>query len=276
MSDQECVRFLQWALPRLQLRWLGFRKVRRQVCRRIQARIEALKLTNAQSYQAYLDANAEEWACLERLCRITISHFYRDRAVFELLQQRVLPAIVRRARRAGRAHIFAWSAGCASGEEPYTLNLLWRFGPWWSVEPDLSFRILATDIDLEVLRRARRACYGKSSLKQLPESWLVEAFAVTDGQYLLRPAYRGDILFAQHDVRQDAPGGPFDLVLCRNLVFTYFAAELQRNFTRRAHAAMTPEGVLVIGASETLPADTPGFVPWPHSRGVYVKQPNAD
>lgn len=273
MIDGECVQFLQWALPRLKLRWRGFRKVRRQVCRRIHARIDILKLASVQDYREYLEVNAQEWQTLDGICRITISHFYRDRAVFELLQQAVLPAMIRGVRRAGRAHILAWSAGCASGEEPYTLSLLWHLG-LRPTPPDLNFLILGTDTDLDVLRRARRASFGHSSLKQLPERWLAQAFENIEGQYLLKSRYRRHILFAQHDVRRGPPGGRFDLILCRNLVFTYFGTELQRAFAGRAHEAMAPDGVLVIGASEMLPADVPGFVPWPGSRGVYLNQPS--
>lgn len=271
MTDHECVHFLQWALPRAGMRWRGFRKVRRQVCKRIQDRMTALAVANVESYRTYLEENAEEWTALDRACRVTISHFYRDRAVFELLQHSVLPALVERAERAGRTGILAWSAGCASGEEPYTLSIAWRLGPARN-HPNSGLRILATDIDLNVLRRARRACYGQSSVKQLPESWRAEAFRTDDGQHLLEPAYRSGILFAQHDVREGLPGGLFDLVLCRYLAFTYFDDKRQSDFGTRLYSAMSDGAALVIGASETLPQDVRGFVAWRDARGIYRKE----
>src|SRR5688572_10367475 len=93
MTDAECVDLLQWALPRLGLRWQGFRKVRRQVCRRLSRRIAELGLSEAGSYRAYLESNEQEWDALAALCRVTISRFWRDRAVFEALRDEVLPQL---------------------------------------------------------------------------------------------------------------------------------------------------------------------------------------
>jgi chemotaxis protein methyltransferase CheR len=132
MSDAECVAFLQWALPRLNLRWQGFRKVRRQVCRRISRRLAELGLADAAAYRAYLEAQPQEWAVLGGLCRVTISRFWRDQAVFEVLCDTVLPAL--------GAPVSAWSAGCASGEEPYSLVLA-------ADQAGIAIRILGTDVD---------------------------------------------------------------------------------------------------------------------------------
>ncbi len=91
MNDTECIDFLQWCLPRLRMRWAGFRKVRRQVCKRISRRMAELRLADADAYRAYLDANAGEWDALDALCRVTISRFYRDRGVYDAIRRRVLP-----------------------------------------------------------------------------------------------------------------------------------------------------------------------------------------
>jgi chemotaxis protein methyltransferase CheR len=85
MQDAECVALLRWALPRLGLRWPGFRKVRRQVCKRITRRIRELGLADVTTYRERLESVPEEWPELDALCRITISRFYRDRAVFDHL-----------------------------------------------------------------------------------------------------------------------------------------------------------------------------------------------
>src|SRR5919197_810463 len=116
VPDPDCVDFLRWALPRIGLRWEGFRKVRRQVCRRVGRRIAELGLGDLDAYRAYLREHPDEWAKLERLTPITISRFYRDRAVFEALEHAVIPALGEEPR--------IWSAGCASGEEAYTLALI--------------------------------------------------------------------------------------------------------------------------------------------------------
>jgi chemotaxis protein methyltransferase CheR len=259
-ADESCVAFLQWALPRVGLRWAGFRKVRRQVCRRLQRRVGALGLAGLDAYRAYLDAHPEDWAQFEALTPVTISRFYRDRAVFARLEDAVLPALA-----AGRDRLTAWSAGCASGEEAYTLALLWeealaaRF-------PALRLGILATDVDPAMLRRAREATYEQSSLRELPAPWRERGFVRRGGRYALRPRYRRLVHVRRHDLRTSPPAGPFDLVLCRNVAFTYFEPELQRAVLARLIEALRPGGALVIGLHEQLPL---GLEPWPGARAVY-------
>jgi chemotaxis protein methyltransferase CheR len=138
MRDADCVQFLQWALPRLDLRWAGFRKVRRQVCRRISRRLAELGLSDGAAYRIYIEGNADEWDRLDRFCRITISRFWRDPAVFESLRDSVLPAL--------GSTVSVWSAGCASGEEPYSLVLA-------AAEAGIAVRVLASDVDAALLDR---------------------------------------------------------------------------------------------------------------------------
>src|SRR5687767_6728995 len=118
-NDAQCVGFLQWALPHVRMRWEGFRRVRRQVCRRIERRRRELGLDGLPAYRLYLEQHPDEWPVLDSLCRVTISRFYRDRGVFAFLEGEVLPAVAQGAVRDGRQALEAWSAGCASGEEPY-------------------------------------------------------------------------------------------------------------------------------------------------------------
>jgi chemotaxis protein methyltransferase CheR len=250
VTDAECVDFLQWALPRLGLRWQGFRKVRRQVCRRVSQRIADLGLGGADAYRSYLERNAQEWDALAGLCRVTISRFWRDRAVFEALTDVVLPAL--------GPSVSAWSAGCASGEEPYSLVLA-------ATEAGVEIHVVATDVDPVLLERARRACYPESSLRDLPANLRERAFE--DG--CLRPKYREPVDFLGHDVRDGAQGAPFDLTLCRNLVFTYYADEVQREIGRHLVRSLRADGALVVGAHEALPDALDEVVPWPGARGVY-------
>src|SRR4030065_552194 len=97
MQDTECVALLQWALPRLQRPWAGFRKVRKQVCQRVERRRRTLALPDIAAYRAYLETHADEWQALDDLCAITISCFYRDTAMGEALTTEGLPELRRRA-----------------------------------------------------------------------------------------------------------------------------------------------------------------------------------
>jgi chemotaxis protein methyltransferase CheR len=263
-TDQACVEFLQWALPRLGLRWAGFRKVRRQVCRRIVRRIVELGLPDLRAYRDHLDSNPDEWASLSRLTPITISRFYRDRGVFAALETDVLPALAEAARESGR--VSAWSAGCASGEEAYTLALVWQ-EVLAAKFPGLDLDVLATDIDPAMLRRARHASYGASSLKELPDALRERGFDRDGERYVVRPQLRRHVRVRAHDLRADPPSGRFDVVLCRNSAFTYFAPDCQREVLARLTSALAPGGALVIGVHERLPE--PVLEPWPGVRAVF-------
>lgn len=258
MTDANCVTFLEWALPQLHLRWPGFRRVRRQVCRRLDRRRTALGLADLDTYRDYLAGNPDEWRELDRLCRVTISRFARDRGVWSALVEDVLPRLALEAAEAGRPTLRAWSAGCGAGEEPYTLMIAWmvELAATW---PALELDVLATDVDEHQLGRAVAARFPPGTLRELPDTWRHEAFDACDGDACLRAAYRSRIQFVRHDVRTAPPEGGFDLVLCRNLAFNYFDEHLQRAVTASFRRAMHVGGALVVGIHEQLPEGCPGF-----------------
>ena len=254
MRDRDCVEFLQWALPRLQLRWPGYRRVRGTVCKRVGRRLRALGLGSVEAYRDFLAACPQEWRHLESFCRIPISRFWRDRGVFERLGREVLPELAR--VRGGRS-VRCWSAGCASGEEAYSLRILWR-EEVQPAFPETDISVLGTDAEPAMIARAEAACYGAGSLKDLPAGWRERAFESDDGAYRLKPELKQGVHFRLQDIREAQPEGPFDLILCRNLVFTYFEAPLQKELLARLDGRLRAGGVLVIGAHERLPAGAPG------------------
>lgn len=268
MTDSDCVQLLQWALPRLHLRWAGFRKVRRQVCRRLSQRMKELGLSHVREYQSYIESHPSEWAVLDGLCRISISRFYRDKGVFQFLEHAVLPSLAQRVLAGNEQAVRCWSIGCASGEEPYTVAVLWKLGvaPQF---PHLDIRILATDVDPQMIERARRGCYAPSSLKELPKEWLEQAFLPSPDGWCVKEEYREPITFIQQDVRMTVPTDQFHLILCRNIVFTYFDDELQRETLSRILERLALGGALVIGNSEALPDRVPGLTPWSEKSGIY-------
>ncbi len=262
MQDAECIEFLQWALPRLHQRWQGFRKVRAQVCKRIDRRWKGLGLSGPRAYRDYLEQQPAEWEMLDRLCPVTISSFYRDKAVFDFIGATLLPQLAREAAEHAVHDLHALSIGCASGEEPYTLMLAWHFcaAPLF---PEATLHVIATDMLQEMLERAHNACYPFSSLKRLPEAWRMHAFEHTADKYCLRAKYRQGIEFVQQDVRTALPEGRFNLILCRNLVFTYFDESMQRQILERLLTRLPSGGALVVGRREVLPPETAGLAPWP-------------
>ena len=221
-----------------------------------------LGLASLDDYRARLALDPDEWAVLDRLCRITISRFWRDREVFERLRLDVLPSL------ASSDVLSVWSAGCASGEEPYSVALAWHFGTGASSSSRL--RVLGTDVDEALLARARRAIYSRATLRELRPEWIERAFIDREDEMELRPEMREGIEFREHDIRSELPAETFSIISCRNLVLTYFDPLLRNEVLGRIIDRLAIGGALVVGIHETVPVALRGRVaPWDHARAVY-------
>ena len=260
MKDEACIRFLQWALPQLHLRWPGFRKVRGQVCKRLGRRLAELQLADLNTYRMYLENNHAEWQFLDTLCRITISRFFRDRGTFEALQTLVLPELAGNLHRRKEENLTCWCIGAASGEEPYSVSLLWSLSGLASY--NLDCKILATEVDLRMINRALEGCYSGSSIRELPEEVRMQAFTPKKGLFCLKDKFKNRVQFLQQDIRYDLPNSSFDIIFCRNLVFTYFSDDLQVKLTSRILQRLKPGGAIILGAHEKLPGAVGGLAPW--------------
>jgi chemotaxis protein methyltransferase CheR len=137
--------------------------------------------------------------------------------------------------------------------------------------PTLDLHVLATDVDDELLQRARVGCYRRSSLREAPEASREQAFAQRDELYCVSEMFRAPVTFEHQDIRHTIPERRFDLILCRNLVLTYFEPELRRAVTQRLADAIWRGGALVVGMHEALPPDIQGLAPWPGVRAVFRK-----
>ena len=264
MNDGECVAFLQWALPQMGRRWVGYRKVRRRVCRRIGRRVTELGYATLADYRRHLERTPGEWPTLDALVDVTISRFYRDRAVFDTLRDEVLPALVERSRAGRFGPVRVWSAGCANGEEPYTVAIMAELA-----DERMGLEILATDVKATVLERADKARYPYSAVRDLPPEWREVAFHGVDDELVLRPRFRRPVTFVRHDIRDAPPVGPFDLILCRYQAFTYFDEAGQRATLRALAQVTRPGAVLVLGSRERLPDGEFGFAARSQRLGVF-------
>jgi chemotaxis protein methyltransferase CheR len=260
---------MEVALPRLGLEPRGYRRLKSTLSKRLSRRLSELGLETARDYLARLRANSDEWAVLDALSRMSISRFYRDAAVFDELARSHLPELAARAERAGRRGVAAWSAGCASGEEAYSLALLWQLAICPS-HPRLGIEIFASDADERLLERARAARYAWATLRELPAAWREQAFDADGEMSRLKEPIRRLVHFERRDLRRSVPAGSFDLVLCRNTAFTYFDAALRQQLAERVWSALPEGGVFVIGIREALPdAESRRWIST--SPGVYVK-----
>lgn len=261
MGDDPFSSFLAWALPHLGKRWEGYQNVQGQVKARLTDRLQDLGVRSLETYRNYLDRHPVEWARLDAMCRITVSRFYRDTEVFDRLQTDVLPTLAEEQGSVGSPFLHACCIGAASGEEPYTLRILWQH-TLRNRFCGLPLHVTATEVQPHMLRRARRACYAHGSLRNLPDDWIRRAFVYDPKRddsphaepFCLHPVYRRRITWDPEDVRAALPESPFSLICCRNLVFTYFQACLQRSLLWELLSRLRSGGVLVLGADETLPS----------------------
>jgi chemotaxis protein methyltransferase CheR len=238
------------------------------VRKRINRRLEELGLGGIADYRTHLETHSDEWHILDSLTPISISRFYRDRGVFDYLGNDVLPDLARTAQKSQECRVRCWCIGCASGEEPYTLAILWAQHVQREF-PGIRLGVLATDRDPQMLTRARRATYPSSSVKDVPAEWLSAAFTESDEHYTLRPEFRRMVDFRQQDIRKEIPDEKFHLVLCRNLVFTYFAEDVQYTTLRQIVERLLPGGFLVVGKNETIPEGSERLGPHDAKLGIY-------
>lgn len=258
MTDAEFATFFAEICAQLGLRVDGFRRTRGSVRRRVARRMRELGLAGLPDYRQHLDVDPDEWLRLDPLCRITISRFARDAPTYEALLSRHLPELAAAARARGRRRLRVWSAGAASGEEAYGLAIAWHI-ELGRMFPELGLDVLGTDADPTVLARAERGVYPEGSLRELP-SRLRSAFERCGSEWRISELYRLGVRFERADVRRERPAGPFDLVLCRNVAFTYFDDATQRRLAGVFEALLGPGGVLVVGKGEQVPAGSTGLI----------------
>ena len=271
MTNLECLEFLQHYLPQLRFRWAGFRKVYKQVCKRLGRRITELGLSGFSAYKGYLADHPEEWRTLDLILHVTISRFYRDRGIFNVLCSRILPSLARNISLSGGNELSCWSAGCCSGEEPYSLQILWKLCVIPEIHQDLPLRIIATDIDHNVLTRAKDGHYSEGSFRDLPKELVLQAFTRSGKFYTIKKPFTENIEFIKQDIREQLPEGSFHVIFCRNLVFTYFEEVLQREILDRILVKLYHGGILVIGIHESIPKGVTGIIQYDNIPGIYKK-----
>jgi chemotaxis protein methyltransferase CheR len=238
--------FLKTTLPALGLRWRYFR--RKAFRRRIIARLQALGLSSLSAYRSSLLECPEEQRYLLDQLTVTISRFWRNRDLFAALERRWLPLLVHSLPPGEPLRV--WSVGCASGEEPYSLLILWHEA---FAQSGHELRLLASDAEERCLARAVQACYPASSFKEMP-GYLQRQYVVSrDGMSCLPPAFAASVVWKHHNLACDPPVPDNHLILCRNLAYTYFTEGLQNETTRRFYEALNPGGLLVVGRKDRLP-----------------------
>jgi chemotaxis protein methyltransferase CheR len=222
----------------------------RCIRRRIAKRLRSCKVADVASYLKRLEMDRDELDTLLATISIHVSQFFRNPDTYRILEQKVLPDLCRRARAAGRTELTLWSAGCASGEEPYSLALLLDD----MNARDLKINILATDVSEPVLDAARRGTFEALRLKEVPPEVLDKYFHGENGHYQILERIRKQVEFRHHNIMTASDYPSADLILCRN-VMIYFTREQQERILSRFAATLSEHGALVLGRSETMTGD---------------------
>ncbi|PWT84869.1 MAG: chemotaxis protein CheR [Blastocatellia bacterium] len=239
---------------------------RASLMRRVRKRLQGLNLERFGDYTDYLEVHPEEFAHLFNVLLINVTSFFRDDPPWLTLRDDVLPGLIS-ARPNDPVRV--WSAGCASGEEVYSIAMLLA-----EILGRDQFRervkIYATDMDNEALAQARAAAYTEKQVQTVPQPFRDAYFSREDGRLVFDKDLRRSVIFGRHDLIQDAPISRVNLLICRNTLM-YFNSEAQSRILARFHFALRDDGVLFLGKAEMLLTHPQLFMPLDLRRRIFRK-----
>ncbi|OBK63149.1 chemotaxis protein CheR [Mycobacterium colombiense] len=244
---------------------------RTSLMRRVRHRMDQAGYTAFDEYLDFLQASSDEFTALFNTILINVTSFFRDPDAWEFVSTEVIPRLL--AERGPNDPIRVWSAGCASGQEAYTLAMLLAE----ALGPD-GFRqrvkIYATDVDEDALSEARIASYDAKAVESVPPDLLRRYFEQVNGRYVFHKDLRRAVIFGRNDLVKDAPISRVDLLVCRNSLM-YLNAETQRNVLGRLHFALAPQGTLFLGHAEMLLSHGDRFTPLNLKHRIFRKAAGA-
>ncbi|NSW82013.1 MAG: protein-glutamate O-methyltransferase CheR [Syntrophothermus sp.] len=214
---------------------------RPQMERRIGSFMRSVDARNYASFIKVLENDPVVYRKFLDHLTINVSEFFRNSNHWDILRKDIMPALIRQ-----RAQVRAWSAGCSTGEEPYSLALLFQ-----EHFPQRFEKILATDIDQDALEKAKTGLYLPKSLQAVPQAWVKKYFEEVNGYFRIKDELKNCVRFERHDLLKDRYPSNMDLILCRNVVI-YFTEEAKEKLYRRFVDALRPGGVLFIGSTEQI------------------------
>lgn len=212
-----------------------------QVDRRIHSLMTSWNIADYDEFYQVLQEQPQRLQEFAKKLTINVSEFFRNPDRFDLLRDKILPELL----GDGRA-LRVWSAGCANGAEPYSVAIL-----LWRLAPGYRHSILATDIDRAILEKATAAEFSAGDLRNVPEDWFAEYFTAVDKGYRLKRWVGHMVEFKQQDLLNDPFDGPFDLIICRNVVI-YFTDTAKDKLYKGFREALSDKGYLFVGGTEPL------------------------
>ncbi|HWC81744.1 MAG TPA: CheR family methyltransferase [Pseudonocardiaceae bacterium] len=243
---------------------------RSSLMRRVDRRLSHVGVEDYTDYLDLLQANPDEFVSLFNTILINVTGFFRDPDAWEFLQSEVISSLL--AERGPDEPLRVWSAGCASGEEAYSLAI--ALSEVLGVDEFRQrVKIYATDVDDEALNQARHAIYGEKEVQALTPDLIRRYFEPVSGRFAFRKDLRRSVIFGRNDLVQDAPISRIDLLACRNTLM-YFNAETQTKILDKFHFALSPRGALFLGKAEMLLGHSRVFDPIDLKRRMFRKVAN--
>ncbi len=237
--------------------------------RRVAGRLRSTDQPTLRAYIRFLDQYPGEYARLFDALSISVTQFFRDPSTFRFLRARLLPSLLADNAATPSRSFRAWSVGCATGQETYSLAILLA-GAMERAPKGLTVRIYGTDIDAEAVADAKRGVYERSAMEGVARAYAMRYF-VRNSHFRVSPEIRQFVRFKVHDLTKDQPLRYVDLLLCRN-VLVYFSKATQRRLLDTFYAALRVGGFLVLGKTETIGTGAKGrFVPFDIKERVYRK-----
>lgn len=239
--------------------------------RRIERRMVIHGMSDLADYTRFLADNHQEVQLLFRELLIGVTEFFRDPETWDYLIETALPKLI--AALPGERTLRAWVAGCSTGEEAYSLAIaLTEALEKAGLKHELDLQIFASDISPEAINVARRGQYPLTIENAVSEARLTHFFTKHDRYYQIKPSIREKVLFARHDVILDPPFTKLDMITCRNLLI-YFDLTLQRRILPLFHYSLRPNGLLMLGSSETIGRLNHLFAPLKPKMRLYRSKP---
>ncbi|MDX1610772.1 MAG: CheR family methyltransferase [Candidatus Thermoplasmatota archaeon] len=240
---------------------------RSTVERRVQRRMMATGSRDLEAYLARLESDDEEVQALFEDLLIQVTRFFREQDLFDILNEEVLPRL---AARDTSEPLRVWVAGCATGEEVYSVAILLEEF-FKERGRAASYQVFGSDVSPWAIQVAREAVYPTSITENVPEDLLKRYFEPVDRGYRVQQKLRARCIFAVHDLTQDPPFSKIDLILCRN-VLIYLGPSLQRRVAGALHYALVRDGVLAVGRSESMSRSSDLFEEHPLDRRLLLRK----
>lgn len=236
--------------------------------RRLRYRMMTIKIKSYDDYLKYIKTNPEEIAILFETILINYTRFFRDRSAWDYLAEQIIPQIV--SNKQPNQSIRVWSAGCASGEEAYTLAII--LAEALGMEQYLQrVQIFATDVDTSAIKEAQQGIYSAAEVANIPPKQLEKYFEEKNDYYVFNKRLRRKLIFGRHNLIKDPPISKLDLLVCRNALI-YFNESAQSKILFNLYFGLNVNGFLFMGKSETLVTRKHDFTPVNIKHRIFTKE----